>query len=464
MNEKKIDNLSKDTLMYTIGNFFVKAVAVISAPIFTRLLSTNAYGKVTLYSTWLAFFGILICLELKGTIINAYVKFGKEEHKGYVKNCIFISSLALVVFEVFLLFFHNYTESLFEMPYTLCMIGGVHAFFNGMFLFYSHYLTMSGQSLRYIFVSGIQAVLNVFLSLVFIFSLPLERYLSRISGQFISSALIGIGIIYYFCANRKSLFNVDYSKFAFPLALPLLFHALSGIVLVGADKVMLSKLTTDSEVGIYGFAGAVLALLNTMTVSFYTAWRPYLFKQLEKKNFTELRERMGSYINCFTIVCIGFMLVQPELVKLLSEKSYWEAIPVVVPLALGEYFFFLYTSEMNYELFHQKNIWTPVGSIGAALINILINLVILKHMGAMGAAISTMISNMLLWLFHDIISRKMVKGYFYPFHNYIFPVFLILVCAVFASIIEDIPLLRWCIAICLGLVFLRKIYIKKSLF
>lgn len=119
---------------------------------------------------------------------------------------------------------------------------------------------------------------------------------------------------------------------------------------------------------------------------------------------------------------------------------------------------------MNYELFHQKNIWTPVGSIGAALINILINLVILKHMGAMGAAISTMISNMLLWLFHDIISRRMVKGYFYPFRSYIFPVFLTVVCATFTFLIEDIPLCRWCIAICLGLVFFRKIYIKKSLF
>lgn len=360
--------------------------------------------------------------------------------------------------------FHEYTESLFEMPYELCMVGIVHAFFNGMLLFLSHYLTMKGKSIKYIIVSAIQAVLNVVLSLLFIFILPLNRYLSRIGGQLVSSALIGIGIIFYFCINRKKFIRQDYITFAIPLALPLLFHALSSVVLAGADKVMLAKLTTNSEVGIYGFSGAVLALLNTLTVSFYTAWRPYLFDKLKEGKFDELRNRMKSYIRCFSIGCIGFMLIQPELVKILSDKPYWSCIPTVIPLVIGEFFFFLYTSVMCYELFYQKNIWIPIGSIGAAIINILINLLILKYWGAMGAAISTLVSNVALWLFHDTISRKIVKGYYYPFRSYALPIAVVVICAVISYFTINMPVIRWPLAICLAAVFLGQTYKTKTLF
>lgn len=464
MSDIKKDSLSKNTILYTLGNYFVKAVAVLSAPVFTRLLSTDEYGKVTLYTTWLSFFGIFACFELKGTIINAFVKYGKDDLKGYVKNCITISIFSTIIFELVVFILHGYTEIFFEMSYKLCMIGIVHAFFNGMLLFLSHYLTMKGESVKYIIVSGLQAILNVVLSLLFIFTLPLDRYISRIAGQLLSCALIGVCIVYYFCVNKKRVIRLDYTRFALPLAFPLLFHALSGVVLAGADKVMLTKLTTDSEVGIYGFSGAVLALLNTLTVSFYTAWRPYLFGKLKENRCDELRDRMKSYIRCFSIGCIGFMLVQPELVKLLSDKPYWDCIPIVIPLAVGEYFFFLYTSVMCYELFHQKNIWTPIGSIGAAVINILINLVVLKYLGAMGAAISTLISNVVLWLFHDTISRKIVKGYYYPFRNYGFPIVMVMAFAVISYFTIDIPVIRWLMAVCLAASFFRRVYKTKTLF
>lgn len=464
MGETKRDSLSKDAIVYTVGNYFVKAVAVISAPIFTRLLSTDDYGQVTIYTTWLSFFGILTCMELKGTIINAFVKYGQDEYKGYIKNSITLSIFISILLEILLLLFPRCAEAIFNMPVKLCMFGIVHAFFNGMTLFLSQYLTMTGKSVKYIAVSGIQAVLNVLLSVLFIFLLPLDRYLSRITGQLVSSIIIGIAIVVFFYKNKERFLRWDFTMFAIPLAIPLLFHALSGIVLVGADKVMLDRLTTDSEVGLYGFAGSVLALLSTMTVSFYTAWRPYSFEKLKDGKEDELKCRMKSYIRCFTIVCIGFMLVQPELVKLLSEKSYWDCIPMVVPLAVGEYFYFLYTSVMNYELYHQKNIWTPVGSIGAAVINILINMVILRYMGGMGAAISTLVSNFTLWIFHDFISRKVVKGYNYPVRSYFLPVFLVIICSIFAYVTIDIPLIRWTLAICLGVVFFCRVIKSRSLF
>ena len=464
MKGKKTDALTKDTLVYTIGNYLVKAIVVISAPIFTRLLTTDDYGRVTLYTTWLSFFGILTCLELKGTIINAFVKFEVYQYKAYVKNCITISFIAMFVCELLLFLFASWTKYLFEMPYSVCAIGVLHAFFNGMIMFLSHYLSMNKHSIIYIVVAGIQAILNVALSVAIIIGIPIDRFVGRILGQFLASAFVGIGIIVFFCANQHKCLSKEYTKFAIPLSIPLIFHALSGIILAGADKIMLSSISTASEVGIYGFAGAVLALLNTITVSFYTSWRPFYFDHLKHNRIQDLKDRTDSYLRCYTVICIGFMLVMPELVMLLAEKSYWKCIPILIPLAVGEFFYFLYTLPMNFELYHSKNIWAPIGSVGGAIINILINLVVLKYWGAMGAAISTLISNVALWLLHDFVSRNIIGGFYYPLKKCLIPSAFVLGGAVIGIVLLKNPFLRWGAAICLGFCFMKQVYTTRRLF
>ena len=57
MKEKKI--LKAGTL-YFIGNIFDKAVAFITVPIFTRMLSTSDYGVTTTYLSWVSILTVII--------------------------------------------------------------------------------------------------------------------------------------------------------------------------------------------------------------------------------------------------------------------------------------------------------------------------------------------------------------------------------------------------------------------
>lgn len=60
-------------LWYTISNILVRSTALITAPIFTRLLSTSNYGIASNFLAWVAIVSVLTGLGLPYTIGNEYI-------------------------------------------------------------------------------------------------------------------------------------------------------------------------------------------------------------------------------------------------------------------------------------------------------------------------------------------------------------------------------------------------------
>ena len=86
-----------------------------------------------------------------------------------------------------------------------------------------------------------------------ILSLNNDKYAGRIYGGAIATIAVGLFLYLQVMRRGKKLVNLKYWKFCLPIALPLIFHNLSHLVLNQADKLMLQRVTTDAVVGIYGF-------------------------------------------------------------------------------------------------------------------------------------------------------------------------------------------------------------------
>ena len=71
----------------------------------------------------------------------------------------------------------------------------------------------------------------------------------------------------------------------------------------------------------------------------------------------------------------------------------------------------IYSFSSGYEMYREKNIYVAVGTITAALCNVLLNILMIPSMGAFGASLATLISYILLAAFHRIISSIILKGY-----------------------------------------------------
>ena len=73
---------------YVIGNYLLKGITFLSAPIFTRLLTTADFGLYSTYTAYWSIFYIILGLALHSSIATA-----KYKYSGKLES--FISSIIL---------------------------------------------------------------------------------------------------------------------------------------------------------------------------------------------------------------------------------------------------------------------------------------------------------------------------------------------------------------------------------
>ena len=95
MTEKNVqtDNkVLKAGAGYVIGNYLLKGITFLSAPIFTRLLTKEEFGLFGTYTSYESILYIFIGLALHSSLNNAKYKY-KEKFNEYVSFLITFNNL-----------------------------------------------------------------------------------------------------------------------------------------------------------------------------------------------------------------------------------------------------------------------------------------------------------------------------------------------------------------------------------
>ena len=221
----------------------------------------------------------------------------------------------------------------------------------------------------------------------------------------------------------------------------------------------------DSDIGVYSlfytFCGVIRILLN----SFNTSFVPYYNDYIDSNNKASMVNKSKNYIELFTIICIGFLLLSREVSYIMADNEYYSGINLIPIIVIAAYFTFLYQFAVNYELFYRKTKIIAFGTTGAAIVNIILNVFFIKKYGMYGAAYSTLISYGLLFIFHYIIAKSMIERRFYiGLENFVYGMILILIATYLFYALAGYAYVRWAIGGLLGLFEIYRIYERKSIF
>ena len=86
-------------------------------------------------------------------------------------------------------------------------------------------------------------------------------------------------------------------------------------------------------------------------------------------------------------------------------------------------------------------------------------------MGMSGAAVATLISYVLLWIFHHLVSKYVIKeNYHYRIKQFMPALIIMVICAVFVYLMQDYMILRWGTALIVGVIALRHLIKVKTIF
>lgn len=452
MNNKVI----KSSLWYTISSFLLNSISIITTPIFARLLTLNDYG---MYSNFIAIYSILsiiITLNLHSTLIRAKYDF-KEDMKRYISTLIYVGLFATIfIFILVIVFLDDFMNLLDLDEFSILLLFLTLIFLPSINIF------QIWQRINYkykssVLISFLLSISNVALSLFFVF-FSKNKLHGRILGAQLPIIIIGFFLmVHYFKASKD--FNIKQCKYALKICLPYLPHLLSLNLLNIFDKVMITQICGAQYNALYSLAVNCGLIMTILINALNSSFSPWLGEKLHFKEYKQIKKVSYLYILLFFLVAIGNLLIAPEVLLIFGGAKYMEALYVVPPIVVGGMCQLLYTIYVNIEQFEKRTIGMAIASCFAALINYLLNSLLLPQFGYIAAAYTTLISYLCLLAFHYCLVRKMGLSMVYN-TKYIFVILLTLIVISFFMLnLYKWTLLRY--IVCLFYLFFVLIVFEK---
>lgn len=387
---------------YTFGNMLIKAIPFITLPVFTRILSTADFGLYNTYLSYENIMTILLGFGLYGTIRIAKVEY-KDKFDDYISSIYGVQLVLALITGVIIFAFYTIITNKIDvwLDHKLLIILLCHCFCMQIFSIASAKYAINGEVKSNIILSLIMTFLNVVLSLwLCIFVLPQATYLGRIIGTFAAVFFVAVIAAIQQMKKSRKWIAIVYWKFGLRMGAPLILHSLSLTLLSNCDKIMIQSMIGNSQAGIYSIAVTLTGILSVLVSSADNAWAPWYYQKLENREMTSLKKYDSYMIYAFMAVLMISILVSPELIKCMLAQEYWDAIYVFPALAVSIFFNFMYLIPVNFEYFHKKTSYIAYSTVLTAILNIVLNIVLIRMFGYIGAAYATMLSKLVLLLMH----------------------------------------------------------------
>lgn len=431
---------------YTVANILFRAVSIITAPIFTRLLTTADYGVVSNFTSWQNIIGVFTTLCAGSGIGRARLEFEKR-FDGYLASVQMISTISSILGLSISVLFSDRIAAMFSLDKELIVAMFVYLCFYPSLRYRQETYRFEYKYFKNMLISIYNTFFVVGISLILIIFTDMPGYDARIIGMIVPA--IVLGMIYYvqiFVRGIKEI-SVEFIKFALRIGLPLIPHQLAMTVLGQIDRIMIVRMVGESEAGIYGFGYSYAVIVSIVINAVGQAWEPLLYEYLQRDNTQEIK-RINNSINQIVAVCtIIFITFGPEAIMLLGAKPFWEAKWMVAPVAIGTFFQYLYSNFSMVEIYSKKTIWIALGSIMAALVNYFLNYLLIPVAGYHVAAMTTMVGYLCLMIFHWIFSIKTYGKFVYDTKSIVITCLLVTVGGFVIMGMYDMYLLRYAVAL-----------------
>lgn len=454
----RLDKKFKASAFYLIGNLFDKAIAFITVPIFTRMLSTDEYGILNTYLSWVSIFAIVVGLSLGQTLRSAYYE-KKDTLEGYLSSIYTLAILDFVVSLVVVLVLSFFVDfQITRMMLVLCL---TQSFFQFVRDTYAMKLMMSMDYVKRTLILAIPNVLVALLSVVFIWQMDSQKHMGRIIAYVLVYALIGLVCMVSQYRRGKTVVSIDNWKYGLSLSLPLILHSFSCVILSNSDRIMITKYAGSTETAIYSLVYNLSLMMTVITSSFENVWIPWFSDRMHKEETENINRAVGPYILGGAVLTVGVMFVAPEAIWLLAPEEYWSGKLMVPPLVASVYVMFLYTISVNLEYYKKSTGTIARNTIVAAVSNLILNYIFIPRFGAVAAAYTTLASYTVSLALHYLDGKRLSPELF-PLKHYLIPTLVVAIASFAYYPILNLWYVRWVLAAGLAGVALAYMW-KKGL-
>jgi O-antigen/teichoic acid export membrane protein len=406
-------SLLKSAGIYTMTSVINAAIPFFLLPILTRYLSPADYGIVSMFGVLVSFVAPFTGLSLHGAIARMYYEKEKVDIKEYITNSIYILISSTILVSIVFFLFSSIIARIFSVPSQLLWIVVVVSFSQFITRIVLTLWQVQVKPIQYGIYQISQTALNMILSIILVVFVGLT-WKGRVYAQLITLIIfVLIGFIVLLKNNwLKFRINIAYIKHALGFGVPLIPHALSGVIMTMTDRIFITNMVGIETTGVYTVGYQIGMIINLLAISFNQAYVPWLYSKL-KENIEEMKFKIVKltygYFAAILLLAIGLSLGAPLFLRFFVGKEFNQSSIYVTWIALGYAFNGMYLMIVNYIFYEQKNSILAMVTFATATFNVILNYFFIKEFGAIGAAQATTVIYATKFIVVWILSSKVHK-------------------------------------------------------
>lgn len=396
---------------------------------FRRYLALHlAVADYGLFFSILAFFSVLMLfvdlgLEAATAKMLIELRLKKEYHhmRSLVFSILCVQLLLSFVLYAAVFFLSDFlAESYFHAPSAglLIRLLGIWFFTTPLIIFIAALLLGFERTTWYTALDFFR-MLFVFLSTLLFFFFFEEGILAPVLAYAIINIILFCLYVPYLFSFFPHLFRISFSlekeqilsvfSYGFLIALT----SFGWLIITQTDVLTLTYLSTLENVGLYNVALPLSLLLLLFMRPIIAVYYPYVTSLVAQKKFSALGDAITlvyRYIFAFLLPFSLILIVFPEeVISFLFSEKYIAAAPVLSYLSIGMLFYALslFNSIVFNGLGKAKYMACCVG--GIAILNLLLNIILIPIFGITGAALATMVSYILLSVISCFLLYRLVS-------------------------------------------------------
>ncbi len=458
MTSKKT-SLIKIGLIYTISNIIVKGISFLTTPIFTRLMSQSEFGEFNSISSWVNILVTIATLDLYSAINVAKYDHGENIEKYLSSSLIFgniVTTLLYIITELNI----SYAEQFLKMDRFYIRIIFAYLFFYPAVQLLLAKFRIYNEYKKVLILTWINMTVSVISQITLVY-LMTDKLLGKFLGTY-GAVTICNAIFWVIIIVKGKAFSSVFYKHALRLAVPLVPHVLSGVLLGSSDRIMINSICGSEEAALYSLAYTISSIAGLVLTSLNQAWVPWLYDRIDG-NRLDIRKSVNVYMLLFgTFCCIG-MLFGPEAILIFGGKKYISSLSVIPPVIFALMLRFVYTQYVNIEFFRKKNIWISVATITATIVNIGLNFWLLPIFGYIAGAYTTVAGFAVMVIMHIVVVKRVTNDYdLYNLKVLLFGVVAVACWGIISLVLYKYTIFRYCIIILSLAVVINSIIKYKS--
>lgn len=406
MDNNRYKKLGKNTVLMVIGNFASKILTFVLLPLYTYCLTTSEYGISDLMTTTINLCLPFLTLTISESVLRLTLEKNSDKKQIFTITSVVIGLgfgvLALsspvwkrlVPFEEYFVYF---------LLYYLAMV-------------LSNTAQQFTKGLEHVDVFVISGIITTFatcmwnLLLLLVFKMGIRGYLiAYILGYATSFFYIFIKekLWDYWLPIRK--IDTGVVREILVYCVPLIPNSISWWISDSSDRYILEFFWGASVIGVYAISYKIPSIISILSTILTSAWQISAvddFGSEESRDF--FSDVYQKYASVYVMAASGIILFIKVIAKILFSGEFYEAwkyaivlMVAVVFQALNGFLGIIYAASKK-----TKTIFiTTVLGAGS---NIVLNILMIPKMGALGAAVATMISYMVVWITRLVDSRKIL--------------------------------------------------------